>query len=52
LEQIDRMTDETIDTMRSLVEMLLGAHRSGNLDAMVRKDRDDSEGSTDAAGTD
>lgn len=44
LEQIDRMMDETIDTMKGLVDMLLGAHRSGTLDTMVRRDSEDSEG--------
>ena len=44
LEQIDRMMDETLETMKSLVEMLVGAHRSGSLDAMVRSASEDGEG--------
>lgn len=45
LEQVDRMMDETIDTMKTLVDVLLGAHRTGDLDAMVRRDHEESGGS-------
>jgi hypothetical protein len=45
LEQIDRMVDETIDTMKDLVDVLSGAHRTGDLDEMVRRDNEENSGS-------
>jgi hypothetical protein len=42
MEQVDRMMDETIDTMKTLVDLLIRAHRNGDLDSMVRHDSDES----------
>ena len=43
MEQVDRMMDETIDTMKTLVDLLIRAHRNGDLDSMVRHDSDESD---------
>ena len=43
LERLDVMTDETLETMRQLVDLLLEAHRRGDLDSMVKHDRESPE---------
>lgn len=41
LVKLDVMTDETIETMRTLVDILFDAHQRGDLDAMLKVDRED-----------
>jgi hypothetical protein len=43
-ERLDLLADETIDSMRTLVTVLLDAHARGDLEAMVKKDADDPHG--------
>lgn len=38
VEKIDRMTDETLETVASLLRIIVDAHARGDLDAMVRKE--------------
>lgn len=40
LEKLDIMADETLETMRTLIRVLLDAHQKGDLDAMVKKDKE------------
>jgi hypothetical protein len=40
IEKVDRITDETLDNMKTLIAVLTDAHARGDLDAMVRKEED------------
>ena len=40
-EKNDRMTDETLDNIRTLVRCIADAHQRGDLDAMVKRDAEE-----------
>jgi hypothetical protein len=40
IERVDRITDETLDNMKTLISVLTDAHSRGDLDAMVSKEKD------------
>jgi hypothetical protein len=40
IQKVDRITDETLDNMKTLIAVLTDAHARGDLEAMVRKEKD------------
>jgi hypothetical protein len=41
IKQIDRMTDETLESISSLLQIVLDAHARGDLDAMIKKEKEE-----------
>lgn len=41
VERMDKMTDETLETVDSLLRILLDAHARGDLNGMLRKEASD-----------
>jgi hypothetical protein len=41
IKQIDRMTDETLESISSLLQIVVDAHARGDLEAMIEKEKEE-----------
>jgi hypothetical protein len=41
VQRLEQAIDETVDTMRTLVDVLIQAHQAGDLNGMASKDREE-----------